>query len=720
MAAVYFFLKDDNGRTFAIARSVALGSVFCQIRIVKIVQHIRRPGHVGALLHGAVGAAVSACVPVGDVLHGVRVHQGAVAHLLEARQLQHGAAHPVAGLGHHIRFQLLACPHPVNVLRQPRVNAVLVLLNAGVLGRCMYRRVIVHSCLVHTAASLCRKARHLAPRSASSVQLRAARHASGSPLWGSCRRSRLRGLIPGQRSISGGIRSRLVNNGGCRRCGLRCPIQRFAHTVQSRAHSAAQRARSAAGESAFQRGEEGVFGKQVLRRLAVPQRSVDGHVGIGLRECLHRVVDAARDGRSHRRIALRQLRAARQPLHPVRDLPCQCVLRVVRAHGLCKVCCAHRVDGPSCAELGEAAAQCLTGALALLRALAHGLCCALGAQHRQDPRNAVAACRNGQVLRRAGHGPRYGPLGRAQAALGRSRQLLAPVVELVAHALVLVDAVAHFQPRQLLAHLPDLLGVVPHRDELPVPALRPCGVIVHVHVGQKVKKALGVFVALYLLLHLFPVLQGGVDVLSRLYAVLRAQHRSSGHRVSDAAGGVRRPARKPLPCGDGVQRSVHLPGLVDLCLCPAALLDEVGVRVDARVVHPAHRVGQILVVPGAQPLVDPVELVRYAVLGKAGSQLLRPAAAVGHGPAVHVLQHVPALRRYAPLLPHVQRPFSGASFKKGALRPGCGSQRLLRCRLHPAGRCPNSSSLFRPLAAVVAVAPIRGAPFSRGVSRRER
>ena len=41
--------------------------------------------------------------------------------------------------------------------------------------------------------------------------------------------------------------------------------------------------------------------------------------------------------------------------------------------------------------------------------------------------------------------------------------------------------------------------------------------------------------------------------------------------------------------------------------------------------------------------------------------------------------------------------------------PGCGSQRLLRCRLHPAGRGPNSSSLFPPLAAVVAVAPSRGA-----------
>ena len=42
-------------------------------------------------------------------------------------------------------------------------------------------------------------------------------------------------------------------------------------------------------------------------------------------------------------------------------------------------------------------------------------------------------------------------------------------------------------------------------------------------------------------------------------------------------------------------------------------------------------------------------------------------------------------------------------------RPGCGSQRLLRCRLHPAGRGPNSDSLFPPLAAVVAVAPSRGA-----------
>ena len=38
-------------------------------------------------------------------------------------------------------------------------------------------------------------------------------------------------------------------------------------------------------------------------------------------------------------------------------------------------------------------------------------------------------------------------------------------------------------------------------------------------------------------------------------------------------------------------------------------------------------------------------------------------------------------------------------------RPGCGSQRLLRSRLHPAGRGPNNFSLLPPLAAVEMVAP---------------
>ena len=52
--------------------------------------------------------------------------------------------------------------------------------------------------------------------------------------------------------------------------------------------------------------------------------------------------------------------------------------------------------------------------------------------------------------------------------------------------------------------------------------------------------------------------------------------------------------------------------------------------------------------------------------------------------------------------------------------PGCGTQRLLRCRLHPAGRGPNSSSLFPPLAAVVAVAPTEGRPWHSPQSERFR
>ena len=66
---------------------------------------------------------------------------------------------------------------------------------------------------------------------------------------------------------------------------------------------------------------------------------------------------------------------------------------------------------------------------------------------------------------------------------------------------------------------------------------------------------------------------------------------------------------------------------------------------------------------------------------------------------------------------------------RGASHPGCGSQRLLRPLVrasHPAGRGPNSSSLFPPLAAVVAVAPCRrglGSPrkvngFARGSPTR--
>ena len=47
---------------------------------------------------------------------------------------------------------------------------------------------------------------------------------------------------------------------------------------------------------------------------------------------------------------------------------------------------------------------------------------------------------------------------------------------------------------------------------------------------------------------------------------------------------------------------------------------------------------------------------------------------------------------------------SGCNMDMTRRSPGCGSQRLLRCRSHPAGRGPNSSSLFPPLAVVVAVA----------------
>ena len=47
---------------------------------------------------------------------------------------------------------------------------------------------------------------------------------------------------------------------------------------------------------------------------------------------------------------------------------------------------------------------------------------------------------------------------------------------------------------------------------------------------------------------------------------------------------------------------------------------------------------------------------------------------------------------------------SGCNMDMTRRSPGCGSQRLLRYRSHPAGRCPNSSSLFPPLAAVIAVA----------------
>ena len=73
--------------------------------------------------------------------------------------------------------------------------------------------------------------------------------------------------------------------------------------------------------------------------------------------------------------------------------------------------------------------------------------------------------------------------------------------------------------------------------------------------------------------------------------------------------------------------------------------------------------------------------------------------------AVNLCSKALLFLKYRALL--VQR--GPARLARGASHPGCGSQRLLRCRLHPAGRGPNSSSLFPPLAAVVAIAPSRGA-----------
>ena len=48
---------------------------------------------------------------------------------------------------------------------------------------------------------------------------------------------------------------------------------------------------------------------------------------------------------------------------------------------------------------------------------------------------------------------------------------------------------------------------------------------------------------------------------------------------------------------------------------------------------------------------------------------------------------------------------SGCNTDMTRRSPGCGSQRLLRCRLHPAGRGPNNDFLLPPLAAVIIVAP---------------
>ena len=82
----------------------------------------------------------------------------------------------------------------------------------------------------------------------------------------------------------------------------------------------------------------------------------------------------------------------------------------------------------------------------------------------------------------------------------------------------------------------------------------------------------------------------------------------------------------------------------------------------------------------------------------------RPPLGRGGGTASAVTERLSPARASRPGCP-----LSNLSVSLRSPRPGCGSQRLLRCRLHPAGRCPNSSSLFPPLVAVVAVAPRGGA-----------
>jgi len=63
---------------------------------------------------------------------------------------------------------------------------------------------------------------------------------------------------------------------------------------------------------------------------------------------------------------------------------------------------------------------------------------------------------------------------------------------------------------------------------------------------------------------------------------------------------------------------------------------------------------------------------------------------------------------------------SGCNTDMTRRSPGCGSQRLLRYRSHPAGRSPNSSSLFPPLAAVVAVASgLTGTTMTVSPTKRE-
>ena len=331
------------------------------------------------------------------------------------------------------------------------------------------------------------------------------------------------------------------------------------HPGKPCAHSAAQCTGRAAGQPRFQRLNQRVRGKHGLGSFAVSQGRINGLVGIGLHKGLHGVVNAAGNGVGNCRMCRRKGRIPSQ--RP--DLVCHSsrhgISGVVRAHGSCQISRTHAVDGPSCAKLGHAARQRLACTFALGRALAHGIRSALGTQHRQHRRRVDGS--HGKVLCRAGRHALHGPLHIGQAALGRARQLLAPVVQLVAHALLRVDATLCFRSGNAAAHVLDLL---PGKSLLQQVAGAVLGLVVHVSFHQLVIQVLLAGVPGKLCFQCFPVLAALPDVLSGLHQVLRTHQRGSGHGVRNAAHGVCRPPGQLLPLRDFFHSVQILSGLPDL------------------------------------------------------------------------------------------------------------------------------------------------------------
>ena len=331
------------------------------------------------------------------------------------------------------------------------------------------------------------------------------------------------------------------------------------HLGKPCAHSAAQRAGRTAGQPRFQRLNQRVRGKHGLGSFAVSQGRINGLVGVGLHKGLHGVVNAAGNGVGNCRMCRRKGRISSQRPDLVRHSTRHRISGVVRAHGSCQISRTHAVDGPSCAKLGHTARQRLACAFALGRALAHGIRSALGTQHRQHRRRVDGS--HGKVLSRAGRHALHGPLHIGQAALGRARQLLAPVVQLVAHALLRVDATLCFRSGNAAAHVLDLL---PGKSLLQQVAGAVLGLVVHVSFHQLVIQVLLAGVPGKLCFQCFPVLAALPDVLSGLRQVLRTQQRSRCHRVRNAAHGVCRPPGQLLPLRDFFHSIQILPGLPDL------------------------------------------------------------------------------------------------------------------------------------------------------------